>query len=144
MWIVWICETVAYSGGGMSKRSCADLRLQLLLPKKGPKPRARYYYIIILSYYYIIILIYYHIIILSYYHIIILSYYNIITLSYYHIIISSFIILSYYHILIFSYYNIIALSYYYYIINVSYEYIIMSSCNQHITLLYYDISILSL
>ena len=40
-WIVWICETVAYSEGGVLKPTLTNLVVQLLLPKKSPKPRAR-------------------------------------------------------------------------------------------------------
>ena len=41
MWLVWICETVAYSEGGMLKPTWTNLVDQLLFPKKSPKPRAR-------------------------------------------------------------------------------------------------------
>ena len=47
MWIVWMCETVAYSRGDLQP-TYMDLRVELLLPKKSPKPRARVYYAIIL------------------------------------------------------------------------------------------------
>ena len=38
MWIVWMCETVAYSEGVDVE---TKLRLQLLLPKNNPKLQAR-------------------------------------------------------------------------------------------------------
>ena len=37
MWIVWICETVAYSVGGWGVET--KLWAELLLPRKSPKPR---------------------------------------------------------------------------------------------------------